>query len=294
MVGRQYRGVARGEDPFVEGHARVSVSLSRGEVDIGFTGVTSIDRERELADFALDAIPLESGGTFFSGRRFWGSVEGGFFGPAHQEVAGIFRSGSNSVFGGFGGVQLTDDVTLRESGSATQSRDGSPYSFEKWGYWAEQFRDTVFDAYIDQAVQDGVREAPDGHVLGTFSGSNPVSGSATWSGGVRAFQSRWKSSDIRYAAVEGKARLEFDFEDATVDVDFTDFDRGHADMSWRDMPVLGGAFKGAEGTAANPYGDGTTIEGAFYGTEHQGVAGTFDRDRLEGVFGAIRSANEPD
>ena len=56
MVGRQ-SNVPVGEDPFVEGRARVSVSLSRGEVDLGFTGVTSMGRERALPDFGFAAIP---------------------------------------------------------------------------------------------------------------------------------------------------------------------------------------------------------------------------------------------
>ena len=100
MVGRQYRGLARGEDPFVEGHARVSVSLSRGEVDIGFTGVTSIDRERELADFGFDAIPLESGGTFFYGRRTQGSVEGGFFRPRASRSGPVYSSAIRTACSG--------------------------------------------------------------------------------------------------------------------------------------------------------------------------------------------------
>ena len=32
------------------------------------------------------------------------------------------------------------------------------------------------------------------------------------------------------------------------------------------------------------------IEGAFYGADHEGVAGTFARDGLTGVFGAVRTS----
>ena len=31
-----------------------------------------------------------------------------------------------------------------------------------------------------------------------------------------------------------------------------------------------------------------TLEGAFYGDSHEGVAGTFERDNMRGVFGALR------
>ena len=291
MVGRQ-SGLAAGEDPFVQGAARVSVSLSRGEVDIGFTGVTAMDRGRSVADFGFAAVPLGSDGTFFGYDQ--GHVEGAFFGPAHEEVAGAFQNNANSVLGAFGAVQLPDDVTLGESGSASLNWNGSLNSFETWGYWAGQYGETVFEAHIDQAVrQDGGLDEPEERVAGTPAGSNPVSGSATWSGGVRAFEPAWHWTDILYAAVEGKARLEFDFGESTLDVDFTDFDRGHGDMSWRDIPVSGGAFRSTDGSTASPSSGGTTVEGAFYGVDHHGVAGTFDRDRLQGVFGAIRSPKSP-
>lgn len=93
--------------------------------------------------------------------------------------------------------------------------------------------------------------------------------------------------------MEGKVRLAFYFGKSTLDVDFTEFDRGHDDMSWRDIPVRDGAFKSTDGSTADPFNDGTTIEGAFYGMGHHGVAGKFDRDRVQGVFGATRSPKSP-
>ena len=66
----------------------------------------------------------------------------------------MFQNNADSfVTGSFGGIQLADDVTLGESGTASLSWDGSRYSFEKWGYWAEQFKEPVFEAHIDQAVR---------------------------------------------------------------------------------------------------------------------------------------------
>ena len=81
--------------------------------------------------------------------------------------------------------------------------------------------------------------------------------------------------------VSGNARLEVDFDDTTVDIDFTDFEAGHDDMSWQALSIRNGAFRDTRGLA--------TIAGAFYGTEHQGAAGKFDRDHLQGVFGAVRN-----
>ena len=58
-----------------------------------------------------------------------------------------------------------------------------------------------------------------------------------------------------------------------------DFEGGHGDMSWRSLGIRSGAFGHTQGT--------NTIEGAFYGSDHQGAAGKFRRDRLQGVFGAV-------
>ena len=102
MLGHQ-RGLAAGEDPFVEGHASVRVSLYNNQVDIGFSNVRSMDRARSLANFGFDDIPLASDGTFDGFDE--GNVEGAFFGPSHQEVAGMFQKNDNNVIGSFGAVK---------------------------------------------------------------------------------------------------------------------------------------------------------------------------------------------
>ena len=101
MLGFQ-QGLAVGEDPFVQGRATVSVELSRTRVDIGFSDVHSMDRMRSLANFGFDDIRLASDGTFDG--HDGGPVEGAFFGPAHQEVAGMFHDNGNSTTGSFGAV----------------------------------------------------------------------------------------------------------------------------------------------------------------------------------------------
>ena len=101
MVGHQW-GVAHGEDPFVQGHATVRVSLFSNEVDIDFSGVASMDRARSLTDFGYADIPVGSDGIFHGFDE--GHVEGAFFGPAHEEVAGMFQNNVNRVMGSFGAV----------------------------------------------------------------------------------------------------------------------------------------------------------------------------------------------
>ena len=101
MVGYQ-SGLDSGEDPFVQGHARIEVSFDSQSVDIGFSGVASMDLARGLPDFGFGNISLSSDGTFdgFDG----GPAEGGFFGPAHQETAGMFRKNDYRIIGSFGAV----------------------------------------------------------------------------------------------------------------------------------------------------------------------------------------------
>lgn len=102
MVG--YRsGVRRGEDPFVQGDARVSVSLSQSEVDIDFTKIGSMDRARAVTDFGFEDIPLRADGSFAAFDD--GNVEGAFFGPAHEEAAGMFQHNVNRIVGSFGAVR---------------------------------------------------------------------------------------------------------------------------------------------------------------------------------------------
>ena len=101
MVGHQ-SGLEIGEDPFVQGHASVRVSFRSDRVDMGFSGVTSTDFKRQLADFGFEDIPLGANGTFDGFDE--GNVEGGFFGPAHEEVAGLFHKNANHVIGSFGAV----------------------------------------------------------------------------------------------------------------------------------------------------------------------------------------------
>lgn len=186
------------------------------------------------------------------------------------------------------------DITFEPFGDGLEQQ-----YFEKWGYHGYLVREDVvtcaalelcelevernlFWAFLDDPNYDGVSTS----VVGIQSGTSPVIGSAIWTGGVRAYEASVEqlSSGTEYtfyASVEGDARLEVDFTAVTVDVDFTDFDNGQADMSWDGLIMENGEF-----------GSGTTsIDGSFYGADHEGAAGEFERDGLTGVFGAIRSSN---
>ena len=169
--------------------------------------------------------------------------------------------------------------------------------FHRWGVWGGILRDdavtctaigcppagdTIFMVYINHEIDGTVSTM----TPGTRSGTSPAMGSAVWTGDVKAYETEdvvtfERTSVTTYAPVEGDARLAVDFTAITVDVDFTNFDDSQADMSWDGLAMDNGEF-----------GDETTgIEGAFYGADHEGAAGTFARDGLTGVFGALRSSD---
>ena len=147
--------------------------------------------------------------------------------------------------------------------------------FNEWGFWARQEDRTLFKVYL-QGEWPIVRA----FIEGSPTGSNPTSalGSATWRGNVRA------SGFGGSPPITGDARLQMDIDAATIDVFLTNFTDNNADMSWNDLSVTNGAFRDSGGTFLEP----ETIEGAFYGSTHQGVAGKFERDGMKGLFGALR------
>ena len=188
---------------------------------------------------------------------------------------------------------LTGPATLQSAGTNQQSGTASYsvvnvggrfpgtfagtrpiYSFNNWGLWAKVGSATLFRVDIREGTF-----GPTLHITGTQSGSNPVSGSAVWTGGVRAYDAH---PDTYGMPVTGTARLEVDFSAATMDVDFTGFSGGHPNLSWDGLRIS------SNGRFYYGSGVGNEIFGAFYGAEHQGVAGKFQSPRLDGVFGATR------
>ena len=199
-------------------------------------------------------------------------------------------------------VQPASETTLSTTGEfravpIDSSGDVYTAEFFRWGVWGGVLRDdyvtctaigcppageTIFWAHLTSETDGTVTATVDG----TRSGTSPVAGSAVWIGDVHAYATEdvvnsEGRSVTTYAAVEGDARLEVDFAAVTVDIDFTNFDNDRADISWDGLAMDNGGFGSvAEG-----------IEGAFYGADHKGAAGEFERDGLTGVFGALRSSN---
>ena len=115
--------------------------------------------------------------------------------------------------------------------------------------------------------------------VGGPSGTNPVTGNATWTGMM-------VGADVSLTAtagnfVQGNATLSADLTRANLDVTFSNIrdlttNASHANITWADIPMADGAF------------DAGTIQGSFYGSDHGEVGGIFSRNNLQGAFGAKR------
>ena len=111
------------------------------------------------------------------------------------------------------------------------------------------------------------------HISGARTGSNPLTGTATWTGGICGV-----AGD--FTRVTGTSRVTVDMSAGTADVRFSSFDDGRAGMGWDDLTLTNGGFRHRDSASS--------ISGDFYGADHTGVAGKFDRGGLRGVFGALR------
>ena len=272
-------------------------------------GATQDFREPSLS-YPLEIDPEAN--TFVATRRNSYDLRGGFYGPAHDEMAGIVNDEEAELLASFGGRSVDSSTagrpegrsipaagpesileragTARATGTTTYAVTNvggrfpgqfagtrSSHSFEEWGLWAKLGEETLFKAFIKD--DDSLFASNDYAIMvaGTPTGSNPLSGSAVWTGTVLAYDVH---PDTYGTPVTGEARLEADLSAATIDVAFSNFTEGHRDMSWRNLSLRDGAFSSRSGHS--------TISGAFYGAGREGVAGEFSRDRLDGVFGAVR------
>ena len=126
--------------------------------------------------------------------------------------------------------------------------------------------------------------------FGNATGTNPTPVGAetttgTWTGAMLGID---VSTNATYGnMIEGKAGITLnDFNNPSVDVSFTeivdvdDGDSARSDMDWLNISVTNGRFQ----TGSNL----NSIDGKFYGPNHEEVGGIFERDEILGAFGASR------
>ncbi len=120
--------------------------------------------------------------------------------------------------------------------------------------------------------------------LGDATGTTPAFGNATWTGTMVGGDT--SSTANRGNRIMGDASLTFDLSREDIDVAFTnirDIDAGrqHRNIAWQNIPVTSGSF-------ASDISFGTSIDGRFYGPNHEEVGGVFERNQIAGAFGAKR------
>ena len=122
---------------------------------------------------------------------------------------------------------------------------------------------------------------------GLASESAPVDGAATWTGAMVGGVG--VPGDEIGIAIRGQAALTYEFAAEQMDVALTNIQnadpakhgvQGYPNLYWRELDVVDGRFGG--GFAED------TIEGQFYGPNHEEVGGIFQRAPMLGAFGGKR------
>ena len=176
------------------------------------------------------------------------------------------------------GVSLVSETAIDSVGDALGELTG-------YGGWLDHNFFTVAHATISDDEVEYV-SIPIAMSIGDATGTNPtsVTGSATWSGVMVGTDV--SATGSRSHRIRGDADITIaDFTDPRIGVAFTniqDIDTGGArgDMAWSGIPLVDGGF--ATGS------DGNSIEGRFYGPNHEEVGGIFEREQVVGAFGAQR------
>ena len=146
----------------------------------------------------------------------------------------------------------------------------SPNAFSGWGDWG---------AFVANHIKSPTgSDLPLANSVGFATYENPVAGTATWMGIMSAHS---YTGDH----VEGNADITVDFAGMGLDVDFTgmtgESGATYDDLNWRNLAIANGGF--TDGTP------GESIEGRFYGPNHEEAGGIFERGGMVGGFYTIRS-----
>ena len=167
---------------------------------------------------------------------------------------------------------------------------GDPYRNYTYGYggWLDhgyfEVQRIITSTMPESTVSYGPLERL-GALFGTGTGSNPVSGSATWRGVMVGADVSHNTFDDD--VVRGDTDVRVDLANADVDVTFTNIrylanDSALGDISWEDIPMVNGRFEKAVDSQPSH------LSGTFLGHDHEEVGGVFEHGTLVGAFGAKR------
>ena len=181
-------------------------------------------------------------------------------------------------------VMEHNDVKLAQGGGSRKIAGDIPYDHYGYGGWLDH---SGFFAQVEKFTGGNFKDASlnSAYSVGKATGTNPVAagGRGTWTGVMVGTDA---SAANREHVIQGDAGITIaDFSDPKIDVAFTNIHDLNArskrgDMTWSKIPLKDGGFK----TGSNI----NSIEGKFYGPEHEEVGGIFERDRIVGAFGAKR------
>ena len=202
-------------------------------------------------------------------------------GPASSDIIGLSDFSNDADYEPVmadRGVSLAQG-TARLSDQVEDSEiEGEELGYGGWmdysGFGIEWASFSIDDIPVDAVLSYSVGQA---------TGTNPVSGAASWTGVMVGADV--SALTTRGHVIQGDAEITVDFSNTNVDVAFTniyDLDAGtlHGDMEWSGIPMANGAFGAGS--------DGNSIEGRFHGPAHEEVGGIFERNLILGAFGARR------
>ena len=195
-------------------------------------------------------------------------------------IIGDFLNTDDSISDDFQfvGIGSRNGVELYRA-SQTIPLDDGEVNVEGYGAW---MRHNLFGSFVGETTIQGIYffEMGFGMSVGNKPGSLPAT-SATYEGVMLGVDS---SGANRGEHLEGNARLEFraSVSDARMDVFFTDI-RSRSTNT-------GGSYENIEWRSRSVENNGTfdwgTINGSFYGPNHEEVGGTFSTGDLMGAYGA--------
>ena len=267
----------------------VSADTARGHVPGSAAYAMTSDELAALDEQIITSADTQVyGGLYSAVKEFPGQIRGA---ECSGETCRYGTSGESDLEGHFFDLEYQPvmehkGIRLGQAFYKSASDPDNPADITGYGAWMH-YNTFVLQTnfYPDKGDPDAVLLAP--YSIGQASGTNPVSGTATWNGVAIGMDLNqlYPDPDV----LQGDAGIVYDFGDASVDVTLDNFVNlrtgaaaGHK-MEWADVAVKDGAF--SDGT----HWDGKHIAGAFYGAYHEEVGGAYKSGSIAGSFGASRS-----
>ena len=173
-------------------------------------------------------------------------------------------------------VTITGEQTRNgvQTGRATAS--GGQLSYDTFGVWGAYNVGTPLHGSTTLQGMDVRFAFP--MSLGMGSGSNPMTGSATWTGVMAGVKIGGSSLG---AEVTGDAEMAVDLGASSLDLEFTNIAETVSgapgnDIYWQGVSMRSGSFQAVG------------LDGRFYGPNHEEAGGVFEHSGIAGAFSLAR------